>query len=71
MEEGTHYEDAAPMNLQRSLHYRREGGIDQEKGWRWFVHPGFEGLKVIRDGKDGDRERVTVSRSHGDKPIGE
>ena len=34
MQEEAH-EDATPMNLERSLHYRREGGIiDQEKGWR-------------------------------------
>ena len=36
-----------------------------------FVHPDFEGLKVIRGGKDGGREGVPVSWSHGDKRISE
>ena len=32
MQEGVQQEDAAPMHLERPLHYRREGEIDQEKG---------------------------------------
>ena len=29
-----HQEDAAPMDLERPLHYRREEEIDQSKRWR-------------------------------------
>ena len=29
-----HQNYAAPMNLERSLHYWREGGVDQVRGWR-------------------------------------
>ena len=36
-----------------------------------FVHPGFEGLKIISAVKDGGRERVPVLRSHRDKRISE
>ena len=39
-----HHEDANPMNLERSLHYRREGELDSEKGWSGGVGvciPGF------------------------------
>ena len=43
MQEEAH-EDAATLNLESSLHYQREGGIDQEKGWRGL---GGEVLKVI------------------------
>ena len=70
MQEGAHQEDTAPMNLERSLHYRREGGIDQKKGGgRKCLCTRV--LKVISDGKDGGRERVPVSQSYGDKRIGE
>ena len=34
MQEGAHRNDAAPMNLERSLHYWREGKVDQVRGWR-------------------------------------
>ena len=33
MQEGVQQEDAAPMHLERPLHYRREGEIDQAKVW--------------------------------------
>ena len=36
-----------------------------------FVHSGFEGLKIIRAGKDGDKEGGSVPLSHGDKRISE
>ena len=32
MQEVEHKEDAAPMDLERSLHYRRQGKTDQKKG---------------------------------------
>ena len=62
MQEGAHQNDEAPMYLERSLHYRREGKVDQVRGWRRqvFVHQDLEGLKIISAGKDGDRERVPV-----------
>ena len=43
------------MDLERPLHYRREGKVNQVRG---FVHQGFEGLKIISAGKDGGREGV-------------
>ena len=36
-----------------------------------FVHPDFEGLKIISAGKDRGRERVPVLWSHRDKRISE
>ena len=36
-----------------------------------FVHPDFEGLKIISAGKDGGREGVPVRWSHRDKGISE
>ena len=36
-----------------------------------IVRPSFEVLKVISVGKDGDKERVPVSLSPGNKRIGE
>ena len=33
MQEGVHRYDAAPINLERPLHYRREGNVDQVRGW--------------------------------------
>ena len=33
------------------------------------MHPGFEGLKIISAGKDGVRERVPASGSHGDNVL--
>ena len=50
MQEEAHHEDAASMSFKRSLHYRREGGINQEKG---CLCNGV--LKVISDGKNGGR----------------
>ena len=44
MQEEAH-EDAAPMNLEKSLHSRREGRIDEEKGWRGVA---VEVLKVLQ-----------------------
>ena len=50
------------MDLERPLHYRREGKIDQMKGLRLRClctrHSGFEDLKIIGVVKDGARERV-------------
>ena len=61
MQEGALQNDAAPMYLERSLHYRREGKVDQVRGWGVGVcAPGFEGLKIVSARKDGDRERVPV-----------
>ena len=57
MQEGAHQEDAAHVDLERPLHYPREGKIDQSKGWR---RRSFESLKVISVGKDGGQERVPV-----------
>ena len=34
------------------------------------LHPGLERLKYVRLGKEGLRERVSVSRSHGVKRDG-
>ena len=34
MQEGAHQSDAAPMNLERFLHYWREGEVDKVRGWR-------------------------------------
>ena len=34
MQEGSHQENTAPMNLKRFLDYRREKGIGKENGWR-------------------------------------
>ena len=36
MQEGEHQNDAAPMYLERFLYYRREGKVDQVRGWRQF-----------------------------------
>ena len=54
MQEGAHQNDAAPMYLERSLHYQREGKVNQVRGWI-FVYPGFVGLKIISARKDGCR----------------
>ena len=40
MQEGPHQIGAAPMYLQRSLHYRREGKDDQVRGVG-VCEPGF------------------------------
>ena len=65
--------DALLMNLERSLHYQREEGIDPKKGWRAyvFVRLNFEALRAISDGEEGGRKRIPVPRSHVDKRIGE
>ena len=34
MQELAHQNEAAPMYLERFLHYRREGKDDQVRGWR-------------------------------------
>ena len=43
MQEGAHQNDAAPMYLERSLQYQREGKVDQVRGWRGVgvCEPGF------------------------------
>ena len=48
------------MDLERPLYYRREGKVDQVNQRveaQVCEHPGFESLKIIRYGKDGDQER--------------
>ena len=50
------------MDLERPLHYRREGKVDQVRvEAQVFVLLGFGGLKIISAGKDGGWERVPVS----------
>ena len=34
MQEGAQQNEAAPMYLERFLHYRREGKVSQVRGWR-------------------------------------
>ena len=41
------------------------------KDWVVSVDAGLEGLKVISCWEDGRRKRVSVSRGHRDKRIGE
>ena len=61
MQEGAYQYDAAPMDLERPLHYRREGKVDQVRGWKLrCLHPDFEGLKIISARKDEGREGVPV-----------
>ena len=60
MQEGAHQEDAALMDLERPLHYRREEEIDQSKGWRRWCLCTHSGIERLSDGKDGGRERVPV-----------
>ena len=56
---GAHQYDAAPMDLEGLLHYRREEKVDQVREWgsrclcAWV-------LMIISAGKDGDWERVSV-----------
>ena len=47
MQEVAHQNDAAPMYLERSLHYRREGKLDQEGGGAGFCEPGFYYIIII------------------------
>ena len=50
------------MDLERPVHYRREGKFIKWEGGGVgvFVRPGFEGLKIISARKDGGREGVPV-----------
>ena len=57
------------MDLERPLHYQKERKIEQVKGCRGrFL---FTRVLNINNGKDGGQESVPVTRSHGDKRIGE
>ena len=54
MQEGAHQNDTASMCLERPLHYRREGKVDQVLGWKKnfsFVFTGqiLKKLKQFRD----------------------
>ena len=62
MQEGAHQQETAPMDLERPLHYRREGKVDQVRGWRrmCLCTRIFEGLKIISARKDGGREGVPI-----------
>ena len=63
----------------QSLWISKDPCITEEKGKmiKWVCGgvgvcaPGFEGLKIIRAGKDGGREGVPAPWSHGDKRISE
>ena len=50
------------MDLERPLHSRREGKVDQVRrgGGAGLVRLGFEGLKIISAAKDGGWERDPV-----------
>ena len=54
-----------------ALPKRRESRSSERVEASVFVHPVFEGLKIICIGKEGGRERVPVPRSHRHKRIGE
>ena len=67
MQEGAHQEDAAPMDLEKPLHYRSEEGlINPKDGGVGVCAP--RGLQVIRVGK---KRRPGESHGHGDKRIDE
>ena len=51
MQEGVHQEDAALMDLERPLHYRREEEIKHLKEWRFdFTRNAWEvGYEIFLD----------------------
>lgn len=62
MQEEVHRKDAAPIRLDRPMHYRKNRGeSDQEVGEEG--HPCFEGLNNVRVRKEEGMRRVP--KSHG------
>lgn len=64
MQEGSHLQDAAPIDFNRPFHFRREE-VSVIKGVESKVsmHPGFERFEIVRIGKGKQGEKFSLLKS--------